>query len=260
MRSKRIAENGGRNAAILGSMIAFLILLSAVGAAESSDAGSITGQVLSIDGAATKGIPGIGLRLDGAGLERPQHTITQAGGRYSFTDLKPGEYILSVESPGFDAQPATIDLNKGGEISHDITLSAEFKELVDLFLASNKTSTAKYAALANLQLVATGQARQVACPLTGGKLNSQQVLKVSGVKVAFCCGGCPKKVAKASPATVMPTTMPIDFTSVRTNAPALNSAPMSNGTTSIIGTTLKSWKTRIPNIKRPCGASTSPRC
>jgi iron complex outermembrane receptor protein len=113
-------------------MIVFLTLFSIAHAAESSDAGSITGQVLSIDGEVTNGMPGISLRLDGAGLERPQHTITQAGGRYSFTDLKPGEYILSVESPGFDAEPATINLTKGGEISHDITLSAQFKESITI--------------------------------------------------------------------------------------------------------------------------------
>ncbi len=63
-----------------------------------------------------------------------------------------------------------------------------------------KANEAKYAARANLQLVATGQARQVACPLTGGKLDPQQVLKVSGIKVAFCCGACPIKVAKAGAA------------------------------------------------------------
>jgi YHS domain-containing protein len=56
----------------------------------------------------------------------------------------------------------------------------------------------KYAAKANLQLVATGQAEQVACPRTGKPVNDEKTAEVGGVKVAFCCGGCQGKVAKAS--------------------------------------------------------------
>jgi hypothetical protein len=59
-------------------------------------------------------------------------------------------------------------------------------------------NTAKYAATANLQLVATGQAKQAKCPLTGGKCNPNTATEVAGVKVCFCCGGCKGKVAKAS--------------------------------------------------------------
>jgi len=64
--------------------------------------------------------------------------------------------------------------------------------------ASFKKDTAKYAAKANQQLVATGQAKQEKCPLTGGKLNSETVTEVGGVKVCFCCNGCKGKVTKAS--------------------------------------------------------------
>jgi len=60
-----------------------------------------------------------------------------------------------------------------------------------------KKNTAKYAAKANLQLVATGQAKQAKCPLTGGKCNPDTATDVAGVKVCFCCGGCKGKVAKA---------------------------------------------------------------
>jgi YHS domain-containing protein len=63
---------------------------------------------------------------------------------------------------------------------------------------SFKKDTAKYAAKANQQLVATGQAKQEKCPLTGGKLNSETVTEVGGVKVCFCCNGCKGKVTKAS--------------------------------------------------------------
>jgi len=60
--------------------------------------------------------------------------------------------------------------------------------------------TAKFAAKANEQLVASGQAKQVACPFSGKPLNAETALDVDGNKVAFCCNGCKGKVAKASKA------------------------------------------------------------
>ncbi len=56
---------------------------------------------------------------------------------------------------------------------------------------------AKFAAKANLQLVSTGQAKQVNCPFAGKPVNPAQSVKVSGVEVKFCCGGCKGKAAKA---------------------------------------------------------------
>lgn len=58
-------------------------------------------------------------------------------------------------------------------------------------------NTAKFAIKANHQLVQTGQFKQVKCPLAGRDLNEKQTVKVNGVKVAFCCGNCKGKVAKA---------------------------------------------------------------
>lgn len=55
----------------------------------------------------------------------------------------------------------------------------------------------KFAVKANLQLAATGQAVQKACPLTGGKVNPATAIKVGGVSVGFCCGRCKGKVAEA---------------------------------------------------------------
>jgi len=57
--------------------------------------------------------------------------------------------------------------------------------------------TAKYAVKANQQLVATGQATQGKCPLSGGKLNPDASVEVGGVKVTFCCNDCKGKVADA---------------------------------------------------------------
>lgn len=55
----------------------------------------------------------------------------------------------------------------------------------------------KFAAKANLQLVSTGQAVQVACPVSGGKVNKDVTLNVAGVDVGFFCAGCRGEVAKA---------------------------------------------------------------
>lgn len=54
--------------------------------------------------------------------------------------------------------------------------------------------TAKFAAKANYQLLVTGQAKQVKCAFTGGKLNPETKIEVGGVPVCFCCFNCQGKV------------------------------------------------------------------
>jgi YHS domain-containing protein len=63
--------------------------------------------------------------------------------------------------------------------------------------AAFEKDTAKFATKANLQLVATGQAKQVKCPIAGKDLNAATAIEVGGVKVAFCCNNCKGKVNKA---------------------------------------------------------------
>ena len=55
---------------------------------------------------------------------------------------------------------------------------------------------AKFTTKANHQLVATGQAKQAKCPLSGGPLNAEKTVEVGGVKVTFCCEKCQGKVAE----------------------------------------------------------------
>lgn len=57
----------------------------------------------------------------------------------------------------------------------------------------------KQATQANLQLAASGQAKQEKCPFSGQPVDGSKSVKVGGVNVAFCCEGCKGKVAKASP-------------------------------------------------------------
>lgn len=61
-------------------------------------------------------------------------------------------------------------------------------------------NTAKFATKANAQLVATGQAKQDKCPLSGAKLNADTEITVAGAKVAFCCEKCQGKVKAAKDA------------------------------------------------------------
>lgn len=60
-----------------------------------------------------------------------------------------------------------------------------------------KKDTAKFAAKANAQLVATGQYKQVKCPLTGKDCNPSITVKIAGVDAHFCCNGCKGKASKA---------------------------------------------------------------
>jgi len=62
--------------------------------------------------------------------------------------------------------------------------------------------TAKHATQANLQLVTTGQAKQLHCPLSGGELNPATKIKVGGVDVCFCCEKCQAKATEAKDAAV----------------------------------------------------------
>jgi YHS domain-containing protein len=59
-------------------------------------------------------------------------------------------------------------------------------------------SPEKFATKANAQLVASGQAEQVACPLTGAKVNPAASATIDGVEIHFCCKNCQGKITKAS--------------------------------------------------------------
>ena len=61
------------------------------------------------------------------------------------------------------------------------------------FDASNE----KFVAKANLQLAASGQAKQTACPFSGKALDASTTVNVGGVDVQFCCDKCKAKVAAA---------------------------------------------------------------
>lgn len=53
-----------------------------------------------------------------------------------------------------------------------------------------------FAAKANLQLIASGQVTQGACPFSGGELNKDASVEFKGAKVGFCCNNCKGKAEK----------------------------------------------------------------
>lgn len=61
------------------------------------------------------------------------------------------------------------------------------------FDAKNEKHTMK----ANAQLVATKQYKQTGCPFSGADTKKDATVKVSGVKVGFCCNNCKGKVSEA---------------------------------------------------------------
>lgn len=63
--------------------------------------------------------------------------------------------------------------------------------------AKFEKSPEKFTAVANHQLVASKQAKQVACPLSGQPVNAEKTVKIGGVEVGFCCGNCEGKAKKA---------------------------------------------------------------
>lgn len=63
--------------------------------------------------------------------------------------------------------------------------------------AKFEKDSSKFATKANHQLFLTSQAKQVKCPIAGRKMDSSKTVEISGVKVAFCCGGCQGKASKA---------------------------------------------------------------
>ncbi len=56
---------------------------------------------------------------------------------------------------------------------------------------------AKHGTNANHQLVATAQAKQAKCPLTGKDVDTTTKITVAGADVCFCCNMCKGKAEKA---------------------------------------------------------------
>ena len=113
--------------------------------------------------------------------------------------------LLGTVSVGRADEPKKVNLDGikclicNMQVSEDI--STEYKGAKLYFGCAGcpsrfQANVAKYAAKANAQLVATKQAKQKACPLSGRPCKKQINTKVAGTTVYFCCNGCKNRVAK----------------------------------------------------------------
>jgi YHS domain-containing protein len=80
--------------------------------------------------------------------------------------------------------------------------AAKYKDGQVYFCCDNcpkafEANTKKFATKANAQLVASGQYKQVKCPLSGEALNPATAIKVGDLSVSFCCDNCKGKVEAA---------------------------------------------------------------
>ena len=110
-------------------------------------------------------------------------------------------------SAGFAAEDEEKKLPEGcacpvsgqpASLEHSVTLMTK-----DIYFccpncpAAFKKSPEKFAAKAAHQLLQTEQIVQIACPISGQKLNPETAIDFAGAKVAFCCENCQARGAEA---------------------------------------------------------------
>jgi len=115
---------------IIMTFTAGLSLLAATAVLGQSQAGSISGTVMSGDGSI---LPGVTVTLTGIGA--PQTFVTESLGEYRFLGLHPGDYTVTAELDGFSTvrrqanvalrNNTEIDLQLTPSVSETITVSAE---------------------------------------------------------------------------------------------------------------------------------------
>jgi YHS domain-containing protein len=110
--------------------------------------------------------------------------------------------LFSAAVIGADPKLDGVKCVVAGNKDAKATNSVDYKGAKVFFCCQNcpkafKEDTAKFAASANHQLVATGQAEQVKCPFTGGPINADTAIEVKGARVAFCCEKCQGKAKES---------------------------------------------------------------
>lgn len=110
-----------------------------------------------------------------------------AGAAYTIAEDKEAFKAKCIVAGDKDAKQDKSAEYKGGKVYF----------CCDGCLGAFKKDQAKFATKANAQLVSTKQAKQTKCPISGGDLNQDTAVEVGGVKVAFCCNNCKKKVTDA---------------------------------------------------------------
>ncbi len=88
----------------------------------------------SISGAQNEEVPYATLSLE----ELNQTTTADAYGNYSFNNLSPGNYTLSVSSPGYTTAVEKVSLSAGEIKTFNIQLEEELKTLAEVMITTNR--------------------------------------------------------------------------------------------------------------------------
>jgi len=85
-----------------------LLLAAAVGLAAAQTSSTFSGTVVDPQGAA---MPGAGVTLTSAERQTTQQVETTRSGQFQFTGLVPGDYVVGVQVPGFQAHKGTVSIS-----------------------------------------------------------------------------------------------------------------------------------------------------
>ncbi len=96
------------------------LLLAAASLFAQTETGQITGTITDPSGAV---IPGANVTVKSAGTGATRSATTSADGTYTIASLLPGQYVLTVEAPGFTKARRTVTLAVGSRLGQDVRLS-----------------------------------------------------------------------------------------------------------------------------------------
>jgi hypothetical protein len=115
-----------RNRKLAHALFAAVLCFVAAAADAQIQTGDIYGTVTDPDG---KALPGVSVTLTGVGA--PRTAQTDAGGRFRFVGLYPGEYTVRAELEGFAPVEQTgVGVRLGGKVELDISLSGAIEEVI----------------------------------------------------------------------------------------------------------------------------------
>jgi len=102
------------------AMIVLLAVISVMGFAQAGETGSITGTVSDASGAL---VPNAKVTATNRNTGATRTGTTGGSGSYTFTNLQPGPYVVTVEAPGFNAEKLGIQVGVGSRNTADAKLN-----------------------------------------------------------------------------------------------------------------------------------------
>src|SRR5580765_3805870 len=101
------------------ALTAIVLLSTAVTSWAQTETGKVSGVVTDPNGGV---LPGAAVKLTLASTGTGRATVTDKDGRFTFSNLLPGSYMLETKISGFKDQSATIVVGVGANVSVDVKL------------------------------------------------------------------------------------------------------------------------------------------